>query len=109
MGTPTDKVVLTSVYTLDSEKIINFQHDEEEPRMAVPKNEPTARPVKAPKLADPVAASIDEATQEMIRRSHDLNVETIFDRAVKMKPCNIGIQGTCLASVAAAEIGVSSV
>jgi len=50
---------------------------------------------KAPKLADPVAASIDVATQEMIQRSHDLGVETIFDRAVKMKPCNIGIQGTC--------------
>jgi carbon-monoxide dehydrogenase catalytic subunit len=50
---------------------------------------------KAPKLADPVKASIDVATQEMIQRSHDLGIETIFDRAESMKPCNIGLQGTC--------------
>jgi len=50
---------------------------------------------KAPKLADPVQASIDPATQEMIKRSHDLGIETIFDRAETMKPCNIGLQGTC--------------
>jgi carbon-monoxide dehydrogenase catalytic subunit len=51
--------------------------------------------VKAPKLADPVKASIDIASQKMIARAQELGVETIFDRAVKMKPCNIGIQGTC--------------
>jgi carbon-monoxide dehydrogenase catalytic subunit len=50
---------------------------------------------KAAKLADPVAASIDEATQQMIRRAQQLGVETIFDRAESMKPCNIGLQGTC--------------
>ncbi|MBW1649601.1 MAG: anaerobic carbon-monoxide dehydrogenase catalytic subunit [Deltaproteobacteria bacterium] len=50
---------------------------------------------KAVKLADPVAASIDPATQEMIARAHELGVETVFDRAVNMKPCVIGIQGTC--------------
>ena len=50
---------------------------------------------KAPKLADPVAASIDVASQEMIARSHELEVETIFDRALTMKPCVIGVQGTC--------------
>ena len=50
---------------------------------------------KAPKLADPVKASMDVATQEMIARSHELGVETIFDRAESMKPCNIGSQGTC--------------
>jgi carbon-monoxide dehydrogenase catalytic subunit len=50
---------------------------------------------KAPKLADPVAASIDAATQQMIQRAHDLGVETAFDRAVTLKPCNIGNQGTC--------------
>ncbi len=55
-------------------------------------NEKTA---KSPKLADPIMASVDKATQEMIARAHELNVETIFDRAVSMKPCNIGIQGTC--------------
>jgi len=51
--------------------------------------------VKAPKLADPVKASIDIASQEMIARAQELGVETVFDRAVKMKPCNIGIQGIC--------------
>jgi len=54
-----------------------------------------AKPVKAPKLADPVASSIDVASQEMIARSHELGVETIFDRALTMKQCAIGIQGTC--------------
>lgn len=47
------------------------------------------------KLADPIEASICPATQEMITRSHELNIETIFDRAVNMKPCNIGVQGIC--------------
>ena len=50
---------------------------------------------KAPKLADPEAASIDAATQQMIRRAHELGIETAFDRAVTLKPCNIGNQGTC--------------
>jgi len=50
---------------------------------------------KAPKLADPVASSIDIASQEMIARAQKLGVETIFDRAVNMKPCAIGVQGIC--------------
>jgi carbon-monoxide dehydrogenase catalytic subunit len=50
---------------------------------------------KAAKLANPIEASIDVATQQMIARSHQLGIETIFDRAVAMKPCNIGIQGIC--------------
>jgi len=50
---------------------------------------------KAPKLADPVASSADVASQEMIARSHELGVETIFDRALTMKPCPIGAEGTC--------------
>ncbi len=62
--------------------------------MAVEKNE-SIKQVKAPKLADPIAATIDVASQQMIRRAQDLGVETVFDRAVKMKPCNIGIQGIC--------------
>ena len=57
--------------------------------------EKKAKPVKAPKLADPVASSIDVASQEMIARSHELGVETIFDRALTMKQCAIGMQGTC--------------
>ncbi len=51
--------------------------------------------VKAPKLADPLNASIDPATQQMIKRAQELGVETVFDRAENMKPCNIGVQGTC--------------
>ncbi|MBF0211380.1 MAG: anaerobic carbon-monoxide dehydrogenase catalytic subunit [Desulfamplus sp.] len=50
---------------------------------------------KGPKLADPIESSIDPATQEMIARAQRLGVETVFDRAVNMKPCNIGIQGIC--------------
>jgi len=50
---------------------------------------------KAPKLADPVASSIDVASQELIARSHVLGIETIFDRALNMKQCAIGVQGTC--------------
>jgi len=54
-----------------------------------------AKAAKAPKLADPQQATIDIPSQEMIVRAQQLGVETVFDRAVKMKPCNIGIQGIC--------------
>jgi anaerobic carbon-monoxide dehydrogenase catalytic subunit len=50
---------------------------------------------KTPKLADPVAASIDPATQQMIKRAQQLGIDTVFDRAEQMKPCAIGIQGIC--------------
>ncbi|MFH1153385.1 MAG: anaerobic carbon-monoxide dehydrogenase catalytic subunit [Pseudomonadota bacterium] len=50
---------------------------------------------KAAKLADPIEASYEVSTQEMIVRAQKLGVETIFDRAVAMKPCAIGIQGIC--------------
>ena len=51
--------------------------------------------VRPKKVADPVAASIDPATQEMIARAQQLGIDTVFDRAVTMRPCNIGMQGTC--------------
>ena len=54
-----------------------------------------AKAAKTAKLADPQMASIDVASQQMIARSQQLGVETVFDRAVNMKPCNIGIQGIC--------------
>ena len=57
--------------------------------------EKKAKVAKAPKLADPVASSIDVATQEMIARAQKLGIETVFDRAEKMKPCAIGMQGIC--------------
>ncbi len=50
---------------------------------------------KAPQLADPMEASIEASTQEMIRRAQRLQIETVFDRAVTMKPCAIGLQGIC--------------
>jgi anaerobic carbon-monoxide dehydrogenase catalytic subunit len=50
---------------------------------------------KAKKLADPVKASMDEASQQMIARAQKMGIDTIFDRAEAMKPCNIGNQGTC--------------
>ena len=50
---------------------------------------------KAKKLADPVAATIDPASRQMIEHAHELGIETAFDRAVTMKPCNIGTQGIC--------------
>jgi carbon-monoxide dehydrogenase catalytic subunit len=43
----------------------------------------------------PEDLALDVASQEMIVRSRELEVETIFDRAQTMKPCNIGAQGTC--------------
>ena len=47
------------------------------------------------KTADPKTASIDPATREMLERAQKLGIETVFDRAVTMKACNIGNQGTC--------------
>ena len=51
--------------------------------------------VKKAKLADPQKASLDKATQEMLVRAQALEIDTVFDRAENMKPCNIGTQGTC--------------
>ncbi|MGD2151210.1 MAG: hypothetical protein PVF99_11420, partial [Desulfobacterales bacterium] len=61
--------------------------------MAEEKKEVKAK--KPKKLADPIAASIDPATQELIVRAQELGIDTVYDRAVQMKPCNIGVQGTC--------------
>ena len=54
-----------------------------------------AKPAKTKKIADPVAASVDEATQLMLKRAQSLEIDTVFDRAENMKQCNIGTQGTC--------------
>ncbi|MFO7495440.1 MAG: anaerobic carbon-monoxide dehydrogenase catalytic subunit [Desulfobacterales bacterium] len=50
---------------------------------------------KKDKVADPVAATIDTATQVMLRRAQALGIDTVFDRSVTMKACNIGTQGIC--------------
>ena len=43
----------------------------------------------------PEDLALDVASQQMILRSREMGIETIFDRAQTMKPCNIGTQGTC--------------
>jgi carbon-monoxide dehydrogenase catalytic subunit len=50
---------------------------------------------KEKKKIKPEEKSIDPATIEMLYKAQEDGVETIFDRAETMKPCNIGIQGTC--------------
>ncbi len=60
-----------------------------------PETETAPSPAKRLKVADPVRASIDEATQTMLKRAQELGIDTVFDRAENMKQCNIGTQGTC--------------
>ncbi|MGL4207746.1 MAG: anaerobic carbon-monoxide dehydrogenase catalytic subunit, partial [Candidatus Adiutrix sp.] len=43
----------------------------------------------------PEAASCDKATIKMLHIAQQKGHETIFDRALKMKQCNIGDQGIC--------------
>jgi carbon-monoxide dehydrogenase catalytic subunit len=50
---------------------------------------------KVVKVVDPMEASIEPATQQMILRAQQLKIETVFDRALTMKPCAIGLQGIC--------------
>ncbi len=50
---------------------------------------------KAKKAVDPKKASVDTATQKLLVKAKADEIETIFDRALTMKPCNIGEQGTC--------------
>ena len=54
-----------------------------------------AKKVKKVKKADPKAVTVDPATIETLAKAQADGIETIFDRAVTMKPCNIGEQGTC--------------
>ena len=50
---------------------------------------------KEKKKIKPEDKSVDPATIQMLHKAQHDGVETIFDRADSMKPCNIGIQGTC--------------
>ncbi len=47
------------------------------------------------KKAVPEAVSSDVATIKMLKLAQEKGQETIFDRAVKMKQCNIGTEGIC--------------
>jgi carbon-monoxide dehydrogenase catalytic subunit len=46
-------------------------------------------------MSDLEKYSVDQAAQELLARARAEGVETIFDRAEKMKPCPIGIEGAC--------------
>ncbi|AEB09879.1 anaerobic carbon-monoxide dehydrogenase catalytic subunit [Desulfobacca acetoxidans] len=50
---------------------------------------------KESKAFDPATKSVDPATVEMIKKAQAAGVETIWDRADKMKPCPIGAEGAC--------------
>ena len=47
------------------------------------------------KKAVPEAVTCDTATIKMLHIAQEKGEETIFDRAVKMKQCNIGTEGIC--------------
>ncbi len=47
------------------------------------------------KRAVPEAVSSDTATIKMLKIAQEKGQETIFDRAAKMKACNIGTEGIC--------------
>jgi carbon-monoxide dehydrogenase catalytic subunit len=46
-------------------------------------------------MAELEKLTMDEAAQEMLKRAQAEGIETIFDRAAKMKPCPIGEEGAC--------------
>ncbi|MEW5725055.1 MAG: anaerobic carbon-monoxide dehydrogenase catalytic subunit [Thermodesulfobacteriota bacterium] len=43
----------------------------------------------------PEEVSVDAASIKMMKKALSEGIETIFDRAVTMKPCNIGVEGIC--------------
>jgi len=46
-------------------------------------------------MSDLEKLSVDVATVEMLKKAQAEGIETIFDRAAKMKPCPIGEEGAC--------------
>ncbi len=46
-------------------------------------------------MAETETKSVDQASLEMIEKAAAEGVETVFDRAAKMKPCPIGAEGSC--------------
>ncbi|MDR2422907.1 MAG: anaerobic carbon-monoxide dehydrogenase catalytic subunit [Deltaproteobacteria bacterium] len=59
-----------------------------------PKAEGAPAPKPAPKKPAPPDSG-DPATMKVLELARSQGRETIFDRAVKMKPCNIGTEGIC--------------
>ena len=39
--------------------------------------------------------SIDSASVQMIKKASEDGIETVFDRSDAMKPCPIGVEGSC--------------
>jgi anaerobic carbon-monoxide dehydrogenase catalytic subunit len=72
-----------------------MQKSESQPRLLPAKEGGAGPSSKSAAPIDPKNLSIDAATQQMIQRARELSIETVFDRAEKLKPCNIGAQGTC--------------
>lgn len=46
-------------------------------------------------MADAKTKSIDSSTNQMIEKAASDGVRTVFDRAGAMKPCPIGVEGSC--------------
>ncbi len=44
---------------------------------------------------DPEEVTVDTATMKVLAKAQAEGIETIFDRAKKMRPCNIGVEGIC--------------
>ncbi len=63
--------------------------------MAEENKEKKAAAKEEKKKLDPKDVSIDPATQQLQQRAQELNIDTAFDRAESLKPCNIGLQGIC--------------
>jgi carbon-monoxide dehydrogenase catalytic subunit len=72
-----------------------MEKSESKSKLLMTKEGSAAKPSKSATPIDPKDLSIDAATQLMIHRARELAIETVFDRAEKLKPCNIGAQGTC--------------
>jgi carbon-monoxide dehydrogenase catalytic subunit len=58
-------------------------------------NKVTVAKEKVTKIIRSLDLTIDPASAKMIDRSQELGIETIFQRAQTMKPCPIGVEGTC--------------
>jgi len=56
---------------------------------------PAAVPPKKVELPKPEDLSADNASVEMIKRSRDMEIRTVFDRAADIRPCPIGAAGSC--------------
>jgi carbon-monoxide dehydrogenase catalytic subunit len=46
-------------------------------------------------MAETEVKTVDQATEELIKKAAADGTETVFDRAAKLKPCPIGAEGSC--------------